>query len=232
MKEIQRIVDFHAHILPSADHGSSSLDTSLFQLECAKAVGVNRIIATPHFYPHLHTVDSFIQRRDNAYLELMPHLDGLPEVRLGAEALICPGFEHLPDLDKLLINGTNSLLLELPLSDIDYGYCDSVKAMTEQGIDVILAHADRYHKEIVDLMIKAGARLQLNASSLIGVFKRGALYEWLENNQVAALGSDIHGRDKSAYPNLVRAFKKIGNSAEFILNESELIWDRSKEYNN
>ena len=50
------IVDFHAHVLPCADHGSSSVSTSLSQLSYAKGAGVKRIIATPHFYPHKHTL--------------------------------------------------------------------------------------------------------------------------------------------------------------------------------
>lgn len=40
-------MDFHAHILPGADHGSRDLDHSLRQLRAAKAVGVDTIVATP-----------------------------------------------------------------------------------------------------------------------------------------------------------------------------------------
>ena len=61
MKLNKDLVDFHAHILPEADHGSSSLEMSLWQLASAKRYGVTRIIATPHFYPHVHTVESLLK---------------------------------------------------------------------------------------------------------------------------------------------------------------------------
>ena len=42
------MTDFHAHILPGADHGSDGMETSLTQLALAEAAGVDTIIATPH----------------------------------------------------------------------------------------------------------------------------------------------------------------------------------------
>ena len=163
------VVDFHAHILPLADHGSDSIETSLWQINSAYKTGVNRIIATPHFYPHRHTVQSFIKKRNESYDILKQHLDGRVEIRLGAEALICAGFENIPDLEKLFIQDTNTILIELPFENFDDGYCRSVKEMKKQGIDVVLAHADRYNPIHVEKMIRAGARLQLNAKSLLGV---------------------------------------------------------------
>lgn len=223
-------IDFHAHILPGADHGSSSVEESLSQLRFALDYGIDRIVATPHFYPHAHTVDSFLETRDNAYIALSEFNDTGVDVRLGAEVLICQGLENLPDLDKLFISGTNSLLLELPVSDFEKGYFDSVSKMTKQGIDVILAHADRYPISTVEKMLCAGARLQLNASSLLGVFKRRELYALVADRKVIALGSDIHGRDKKSYIDFAKAIKKLGSSADYIVEQSNLIWEKSKAY--
>ena len=69
------LVDFHSHILPGADHGSDSIDTTLFQLNSAMACGIDRIIATPHFYPNIHTVEDFLTRRNASYEALMTHLN-------------------------------------------------------------------------------------------------------------------------------------------------------------
>ena len=56
-------LDYHAHILPGCDHGSSSVDMSLKQINMAKEAGVQTICATPHFYPHKESVSSFIESR-------------------------------------------------------------------------------------------------------------------------------------------------------------------------
>ena len=65
------ICDFHAHILPNADHGSSSVQNSVFQLSMAGKCGVSRIVATPHFYPHKESVCDFVKRRNESYKELL-----------------------------------------------------------------------------------------------------------------------------------------------------------------
>ena len=56
-------IDFHAHLLPGADHGSDSLATSLRQVALAQEAGIGLLIATPHFYPRLESPGAFLERR-------------------------------------------------------------------------------------------------------------------------------------------------------------------------
>ena len=60
---MQRIIDFHSHILPNADHGCSDVREALRQLRLAKKFGTTDIVATPHFEPENDTVSSFPFRR-------------------------------------------------------------------------------------------------------------------------------------------------------------------------
>ena len=222
------IVDFHTHIIPKADHGSSSIETSLFQVNEALANGVSRIIATPHFYPTSHKMETFLQRRNEGYLQLREALGDSPvQIKLGAEVLFCDSIEELPNLEKLFIEGTNSLLLELPFSTFAESYTDSVYALKKRGVDVILAHADRYPTEHIEKLVEYGARLQLNADSLVGFFKRKSLYKWLERGLVIALGSDIHGNDRTAYQCFTKASMKIDHYLPYIKRESDKIFDKA-----
>lgn len=223
------IIDFHAHILPGADHGSASIDTTAQQLALAQKAGVSKIIATPHFYPHMHTLSSFLEKRDVAYRSMLSVLPEGMEIRLGAEVLICPGIENLPELDKLFINGTKTLLLELSTSEFSEENCASVRKLIDRGVNVVLAHADRYPVPYIERMIELGAKIQLNAVSLNKFFKRKPLYSWLSRGLVVALGSDIHGRDSKAYPALVKAYRKIGTHADKVARESQLIWKKSSK---
>ena len=217
-------VDFHAHILPRADHGSGSVETSTFQLREAMAAGITRVVATPHFYPHRHLMDDFLARRAKAYETLKPHIPNGMEIKIGAEVLICPGIQNLPNIERLFIEGTRSLLLELPFNRYEDYFPVAVKEMREMGIDVIIAHADRYSPLAVEKVLEAGARLQLNVSSLDRVFKRRHLYRWINNGDVIALGSDIHGKDDKAYNHFKKAIKKLKDSADYIKNESDKIF--------
>lgn len=222
------IVDFHSHILPGADHGTSSVETSLGQLALASAAGVKRIIATPHFYPARHKVEDFIERRSAAWKRLSESLSSdLPDVRVGAEVLVCNGIENLPGLDNLFIHGTNTLLLELPFTDFQYQYAESAERLIEKGIEVVLAHADRYPEEHIAQMLEAGCKIQLNADAFSSLFVKPHIKKWLASGRVIALGSDIHHRDKNAYKLFLKAKKKVGLSIDLIKTESDRIWDAS-----
>jgi len=227
------IVDFHTHILPGADHGSDSLKTSLAQLRLARDFGVKRIIATSHFYPNAHTVKGFLKQREEAYLNLLPHLgEELPEVKLGAEVLICSGIERLPELQDLFIEGTNTLLLELPFTHFSEEFYDSVASLISSGAQVVLAHADRYPVDCVEKMISSGATVQLNASALSGLLVPRRYFEWIDRGVVSALGSDIHGVDKRAYKSFVKATLKLGTDANKIKEKSDEIWNKAKSCKN
>ena len=204
------IVDFHAHILPNADHGSSSLDMSLAQLELAARHGIKHVVATPHFYPERHSVDEFITRRDQAYRELMDAVSAdHPSVTLGAEVLICDGIERLERLDELCVFGTKILLLELPFSVFKPEYRDSVRRLIKLGYGVVLAHVDRYSPDTIETLAEEGVFMQLNAHALCGAGVPGDIKRWILSGQVVALGSDIHQVDKKAYKRFDKAKKRF-----------------------
>lgn len=222
------IVDFHAHILPEADHGSDSPKTTASQLQLAKDHGVTRIVATPHFYPHTHTLDDFLRIRQKSVekLQIQKEIDSV-EVKIGAEVLLCAGLEKLPNINELCLNGTNMMLLELPFFDFKEDYCITVSKMLENGIDVILAHADRYPQKNIEELIDIGvSKLQLNADALSGIFKTKHLYDWLDRNLVVALGSDIHGAKASAYKKFNKAKKNTNKYLDFIKASSDDIWNK------
>ena len=221
------VIDFHSHILPYADHGSSSIDVSMAQLTLALEHGVKRIILTPHYYPHRENPDNFISRRERCYKKLLENLTAeLPDVRLGAEVLVCDNIEEIPGIDNLCIRGTKILLLELPFSDFSKSYITSVKSLISEGYQVVLAHADRYDPRDIDSLILVGAKIQLNADAFSTLFLSKHIRRWLSDGHVCAIGSDIHGADKNAYKRFIKAINKIkdlGNILEF----SDTVWKSS-----
>jgi len=224
------LVDFHSHILPGADHGSDSLDVSIAQLNLAKSAGVTRIIVTPHFYPHRHTVEDFLKRRNSAFKRLDISLQGdIPEIRLGAEVLLCENLHKMERINELCIFGTDTILIEIPFSEHSENHVKSVNELKSK-FNVVLAHADRYDKSIVERYISIGAKLQLNASALNKFMKPKHLFDWVERGLVIALGSDIHMADKKAYNNFCKAKLKLANDIIYIKEKSDAIWNSSKEF--
>lgn len=199
------ILDFHAHILPGVDHGSDSLETSLRQLSLAKKSGISAIVATSHFYPQSRSAHTFVERRDSAYGLLIEKASDIDmRILLGAEVLLCNSLENLPNIGDLCIRGTKMLLLELPFADFQVGYCKSVFNLLSDGYEVVMAHAERYDPSWIEETLEAGAKLQLNAKAL-SRFSRKRYMKWLENGNVVAIGSDIHGADAKAYKRFLAA---------------------------
>ena len=224
------VVDFHAHILPCADHGSDSINTSLKQLNLAKKHGVKRIIATPHFYPHRHTLAQFLRKRDSAYHELKKHLQpNMPTVKLGAEVLVCPKMDTMESLASLCIEGTNVILLELPFGMVEDSIYETIKNLLAQDFKIVIAHADRYAENCIDKLISFGCKVQLNANAIDTLFKKKHIYNWAESSSVVAIGSDIHNVDKSAYKHFSRAINKFDGYIADIKSSSDKIWNSQIE---
>lgn len=187
-------LDYHSHILPGCDHGSNSLEVSLTQVSWAAQAGIRTICATPHFYPHKESTESFLQRRSETAQLLRSHLDpGSPQILLGAEVLICDGMEQLDSLPSLCREGTNELLLEMPFYKWPASVWDTLWALCErQDIQIVMAHADRYPPEDIEQLIQEGIPLQLNVECLLKPLRRSRYLNWIQNGSVLYLGSDIH----------------------------------------
>ena len=148
-------LDYHAHILPGCDHGSDGLATSLKQVEMAVSAGVKTICATPHFYPHKESVESFLRRREKTAGLLLHELpENAPLIQLGAEVLICDGMERLDGLNRLCREGTNELLLEMPFYAWPESIWDTLYFLCDLAdIQIVLAHAERYPAENIEKLI-------------------------------------------------------------------------------
>ena len=60
------VTDFHSHVLPGIDDGSTSVEESIAMLRMAAEQGVRRVIATPHFYPRHDSPEHFLEKRNLA----------------------------------------------------------------------------------------------------------------------------------------------------------------------
>ena len=227
-----KLVDFHAHILPGADHGSRDVKTSLKQYDILKATGMNCVVATPHFYPASMSVEEFVSVRNRSSELLSQALtDNKMKIALGAEVLVCEEMEYMQGLDKLTIRGTDCLLLELPFSDRNQSIYDAIENISKSFL-VVLAHIDRYPlSEILNILECDNVFAQLNASSLSSLFVNKNYLKLIDCDKVVALASDIHGTDDK-YPRYIKkAISRLGNErlnrimshSEDILFDAEFI---------
>ncbi len=208
MNKIDITVDFHTHILPNIDDGSKSLDNSVYLIKKAISAGVRTICLTPHYYAHRRYPDAFCERRDAAYERLARRLEQESiEVGLlrGAEVLVFPGLQRLDGIERLTLEGTDTLLLEMPLSEelITEEYYSTVEELSRK-YRIVMAHANRYSDDVVEKMLEAGVSIQVNAADVCSHWQRRRTAFWLERGYIVALGSDAH-RSASVYSKYKKA---------------------------
>ena len=224
-----RVTDFHTHILPGVDHGSYDLSTSLEQIRQIAAAGVDRVVATSHFYPTQLAVDEFLKKRNEACGRLLNAASGKChlEVALGAEVLICPGIDEMEGLERLCVEGTKVLLLEMPMHNT---WSDellyTVENITELGIIPVMAHIDRYPAENVEMLMELDVKAQINTGMFGKLFFNMPknILEYIRSGQVVAIGSDIHKTEEKQYKAFKKALNSLGDyTGEIMCRTDELL---------
>ncbi len=203
------MTDFHSHILPGIDDGSTSIEESLLMLGESARQGVDRIVATPHFYPKYDTPERFISRRERAYESLLPHLNsGLPRVYLGAEVYYFDGIGTSLAVDCLTVNDSGLMLLEMPFAEWSERMLREVIAAHDRlPRGIVLAHVDRYIKfqkpQVWQYLAENGIMMQMNADAFVGrgFFERRRIFRLVEYGLVQFIGSDTHNMT-SRKPNI------------------------------
>lgn len=195
------IIDFHSHILPDIDDGADSMETALEMLALSRSQGVDTIVSTSHYYNFRESVESFIQRRDNALYKLEKHIKendmDLPEIIPAAEVRLYPELRMEENLDKLCINGTKNILIEMPYSSWSGWMYNEIYALITKGYHPVMAHIERFfgpvsEKEILTKMLSMDVYVQCNAESFTERRARGFIKKLVKMNRLTVIGSDCH----------------------------------------
>ena len=227
-----KYADLHSHIIPYMDDGARDLDTAVQLVSACVSQNIDTIVLTPHFYPSGgKSVSDFIKKRDENFAllknELIKRNIPMPEFRLGAEVNFDCDLSEVPDIERLTIEGTDYLLLEMP-EDVwqmwmfDYIY----NLIAQKNVTPIIAHAERYiqTKEIMSKLKRLDVYLQINASSLLNKDFGNNAYKLLKNNDVHFIATDTHSL-KRRPPEMEKAMEFIGR--KFSLEYAEQLADNS-----
>lgn len=213
------MIDFHTHILPCIDDGSQSITESVSLLREEKRLGIEAVVATPHFYANENSPSSFLKKRDQVWKQLRPYLwPELPRVYLGAEVQYFEGICAVEDIDLLRIQGTDMLLVEMPFTKWSDRMIEDILELNErQNLQVVLAHIERYMamqpEDIWQYLRDCGILMQCNVSFFDGWKTKHRAMTMLKNGQIHLLGSDCHNM-RSRRPNWDILSDKAWNMAK------------------
>ena len=236
---MDNMYDIHCHALQGVDDGASSLQEALDILGMEYKDGVRTVILTPHFRRMMFGTS---RERVRGQFEILEEAakKALPDMRL---YLGCEFHSNMDMVDFLqkeesyLMAGTNFVLVEFSGRDSLEYISDRIYQLVANGYEPIIAHVERYSVfwnklESVEHMVRMGARMQINAESVIGRSGRHEkkfCHKLIERDLLSYIGSDAH------YISVRRPFmgecakyvaKKFGQDyAEriFVKNPSEIL---------
>lgn len=208
------MTDLHTHILPGMDDGPGEPIGAGSLVERQLLQGVDRIALTSHYHCEGEPLDAFLRRREAAFSVLR----GLcpPEVSLkrGCEVYFSPSLLEL-DLASLCLEGTNVLLLELPVLQKPAFLREVLTGLVQRGIMPLIAHVERYQYVARDPRILAewmalGALIQVNAKSVIDGGLARKLIKWGLCQVVASDAHSLEHRPPNLRPALDTVAKLCG----------------------
>lgn len=194
--------DIHSHILPGIDDGARDICESAELINSMKKEGITEVIATPHFYPNEMNFGDFLQDRNEAYETLCSDLKGdIPKIYLGCEILYFRRMGASRELEKLGLNNSKYILLELCDGHIDKYLFEDFCLFAENGIIPIIAHIERYHKnknfkKLLEEVKAKNYPVQINSSSLLNKKYRRAIKRVFKSGLFCVIATDTHSLQK------------------------------------
>lgn len=214
------MIDFHSHMLPGIDDGAQDVNTSLQMLTLCQNSGVSTVLMTPHCHPMSQEhVDIFLRKRDESFKALSSAIKRdkkeFPKILPAAEIRIYNGLHKYSGLEKLCIDGTNYILLEMPYEVWrDYAF-EEIYQISRLGFRPLIAHLDRFmdQEHFFGEIYSLGSLIQMNASAFLDKTQRKKMLKFFETGHLHVLGSDTHNLTTRS-PNVAAAYdiiiKKFG----------------------
>lgn len=213
------VIDFHTHILPGIDDGSSSVKRSLAMLRKEAEQGIRKVVASPHFYPHQESPEGFLARWRKSAEQLreeMKNVPGLPEVMLGAEIYFFEGISDFESLREMAIEGTDYVMIEMPMRSWSNRNLQELAGIHHKlNLTPIIAHLDRYISplhtyEIPERLSELPVLIQANAEFFTG-WTRPLALRLFKEQKIHLLGSDCHNLDTRP-PNMDLAIRALSRA--------------------
>ncbi len=222
MVRSKQMIDLHTHILPAIDDGAQSIAESVALLKEEQKQGVSTVVLTPHYNNEVLDLNLFLKQRNDSYAALIEAVkkENLSmNLLLGAEVYLDP-FIVTIDLSQLVIENTNYILLELPVTHFPVNIKKVFYHIRLKGFIPILAHVERYtyfrnRPEILKDLVDTGVLCQINADKLFKWRDQKFIRSCFIHDMVHVLASDTHSLDKRP-PLLADAYKKV----EKMINKS------------
>jgi protein-tyrosine phosphatase len=193
------MVDMHSHVLPGIDDGAKTPEESVTLIKKMMALGIKKIIATPHIMADYYKNTPETINAALAILKAELEKEKIDiVVEAAAEHYFDEIFENNVNNKNLMTMGDNYVLFEFSFINQPPNSIPVIQKLKDLGYKPILAHPERYpYMEIEQFksLHDWGLSFQLNTISLTGYYGKESkkLAENLIDHQlIDFMSSDMH----------------------------------------
>lgn len=195
--------DLHSHILPEMDDGSRSVEMSLEIIDRLRAQNVKNICFTPHYYTHEESMKTFLERREESFAMLRPHLPDDIKVCLGAEVYVTDYLFNNDEIKPVCYSGGNYILVEFAFGATFTGKTiDQLNRLRNNyGLRPVLTHIERYEhlmadEGLVEDLVDDGVIIQTNVGAFKGFSRKRRLLRYIKHGLIDVVGTDCHSLNR------------------------------------
>ena len=194
------MIDFHSHILPGIDDGSSDIGESLEMLRLCVQNGVETVVLTPHcYYTDDSDIKAFIHDRNAKFRTLKEEIaklnEPMPQLLLGCELHLNKAHAKSAFLKELAMECTSYIMLEMPMGKWEPELYDAIYSISIKGLRPLMAHIDRYwyeHEKDFHNLFSLDLSYQVNCDSFLHSRMKRKVPYFFERGAIHVLGSDMH----------------------------------------
>ena len=194
---LRGFTDYHSHILPGVDDGSSDMDESLSILSQMEESGVASVWLTPHIMDDIPNETNMLKEKFTA---LSAIYTGTIHLHLAAEYMLDSLFDERLVSDDILplTADKHYLLVETSTFSSPVDMSEKLSFIKSRGYVPLLAHPERYEYMQMSHYFSLKSQnisFQLNLSSLAGMYGdrvRIRAEKLLKLGLYDKIGSDTH----------------------------------------
>ena len=214
------LTDHHSHIIPGIDDGAKSVEMSMEMIGCLKKQGVQRIVATPHFYAHREDgIPAYLEKRQQAFDRFRPYIPEDVNIVLGAEVYVTDYLFNNDDLTGITYGNSRYILTEYPYNS-QFGEKTMQKfyaLIQNHRFIPVIPHVERYRSltdnpDFIEELKDIGVIIQTNVSNYADkapFFKKRRLMKLIDAGLIDILGTDAHSFSHNTPELYSQAIKNI-----------------------
>jgi protein-tyrosine phosphatase len=194
------LIDIHHHCLPGVDDGPRTLDEAIELCAMAADEGIETIVATPHVLRGRWRSRNRTQI-ENAVAELRERTHDTPKLLAGSEYYFAHDIADILHTEAVLpLAGSRYVLVEFASHAVPPMVEQPLHRAMLDGWIPIIAHPERNQvfqakPELLRSLIRLGAKTQVTAGSLTGLFgveAQESATSWLRSGMVHFIATDAH----------------------------------------